>query len=185
MIVHIDLQRSSDAPHACISVKQLVVANVDWVSHSSWGIATCRVSGTFQCVSRPRHYLCCTACSQVHHRCTWPQTFRGGLQRSNCVTADGARLSICSDSNWTLSSTACKSHSGNVMNRDMVAWFTYKQPVVAVSSMDAGCIDSSDAFKDGLGLYYSLGEYRLTFQCMHTCTTRMPGTQHTILLRII
>eukprot|EP00241_Pyramimonas_parkeae_P008205 CAMPEP_0114270248 /NCGR_PEP_ID=MMETSP0058-20121206/27125_1 /TAXON_ID=36894 /ORGANISM="Pyramimonas parkeae, CCMP726" /LENGTH=170 /DNA_ID=CAMNT_0001388949 /DNA_START=1089 /DNA_END=1599 /DNA_ORIENTATION=+ len=50
---------------------------------------------------------------------------------------------------------------GNViyMNGDLVGWYTHKQPIVATSSTEAEYVAVSDACKDGLSLYYFLGEF--------------------------
>lgn len=62
-----------------------------------------------------------------------------------------------------------KSYSDNMLylNGDCVACFTHKQPVVAASSIGDECIAMLDAYKDGLGLHYFLGELVQVYLTMH------------------
>jgi len=45
------------------------------------------------------------------------------------------------------------------MNGDLVGWYAHKQPIVPASSTEAEYVVLSDAWKDGLSLYYFLGEF--------------------------
>lgn len=72
--------------------------------------------------------------------------------------ASDVRLVVYFDFDWAMGSVDRKFYSGNAIftNRYLVAWFTHKQPAMAVSSAKAEHFAACDACKDGLNKYHFL-----------------------------
>mmetsp|Transcript_43485 Transcript_43485/g.81431 ORF Transcript_43485/g.81431 Transcript_43485/m.81431 type:complete len:398 (+) Transcript_43485:385-1578(+) len=161
MSAHLDLQKGEDAPAATIPFRQLVGALL-WIGRHTHPeimqpvvylaqFCTCYGRDHFLAALRILKYLCTVQGRKL--------TFRGGYEHP--LPENQARLTIYSDSDWAMGSTDRKSYSGNTVfiNGDLVGWYTHKQPIVATSSTEAEYVAVSDACKDGLSLYYFLGEF--------------------------
>jgi len=163
MSAHLDLAKGANTLVASIPFRQLVGALL-WIGRH-----------THPEVMRPVVFLAqfCTCCDRNHfltalriikYLCAVQDrklTYKGG--RDSPLPGTQTRLTVYSDSDWAMGSTDRKSYSGNViyMNGDLVGWYIHKQPIVAASSTDAEYVAESGAYKDGLSLYYFLGEFVL------------------------